>query len=160
MSFPRQPLNRVFVRKTADQSVTNSTTLVNDSHLAIPLGASQTWIFEGVLFANGVSAGDVAFGFSVPTGANSTCGINAPQSGTAAAAPTNMNINVMDDLLDGTALAFGTVGTGTTVTVAFWGKVVTGSTAGNLQLQWAQSTASATASTLEQHSWMKAERVS
>lgn len=31
------------VRKTADQTVNNSTTLVNDNHLSLAVGANEVW---------------------------------------------------------------------------------------------------------------------
>ncbi len=41
-----------FKRKTADQTVTNSTTLVDDSHLTVSLAAGRSYKFKFVLFAS------------------------------------------------------------------------------------------------------------
>lgn len=44
-----------FKRKTADQTVTNSTTLVNDTHLTVSLAAGRSYGFRFVLFSTEVA---------------------------------------------------------------------------------------------------------
>lgn len=44
-----------FKRKTADQTVTNSTTLVSDTHLSVSLAAGRSYGFKFILFATEVA---------------------------------------------------------------------------------------------------------
>src|SRR5574341_1924364 len=58
-----------FVRKTADESVTSSTTLQDDDHLVIAVEANTNYFIEAFLIYDGDAAGDFKFTFSVPAGA-------------------------------------------------------------------------------------------
>src|SRR3989304_4232685 len=54
------------IRKPADQPVTNSTTLVNDTHLKFAMAANEKWAFEACLFTAGPSGADIKIAFDVP----------------------------------------------------------------------------------------------
>ena len=61
------------VVKSADQTVTNSTTLVSDTELKITVGAGEFWRIEMLLRYSGNNAsGDYKLGFNFPTGTNGT----------------------------------------------------------------------------------------
>lgn len=47
--FFSQKAIEVIKRKASDQSVTSSTTLVDETDLQVPVGVSETWMFEWIL---------------------------------------------------------------------------------------------------------------
>jgi len=117
--------NRV-VRKTADQTVNDSETLVNDTHLLAAIGANEIWVFEAVIEVNGGSTPDFDFTFTVPSGGSMTFGKSDSESKTSRATE---ELRVQ--------------GQNVASIVVLWGIVRNGATAGNLQLQWAQGAATA-----------------
>jgi hypothetical protein len=54
--------------KTVDQSVTSSTTLVNDNVLAVPVAASSTYEFRLFCWFQAAAGGDFKFQFAGPAG--------------------------------------------------------------------------------------------
>jgi hypothetical protein len=135
------------VRKSANQSVTSSTTLVNDTHLKFAVAANETFIFQIWLWVyadNGTP--DIKLTVTGPSGS------------TIAFSPSTYYATG-----DGTT-ALGTVTTGGGTFGAFvdanernqlyFGSILNGSTAGDLQLQWAQNTSSATSTTVKAGSYI------
>ncbi|MBL0311054.1 MAG: collagen-like protein, partial [Bacteroidetes bacterium] len=58
-----------FARKTADESVTSSTSLQDDNHLQFAIGANETWDVSFVLRFTASSGGDIKFALVLPSGA-------------------------------------------------------------------------------------------
>lgn len=56
------------VRKGADQTVTNSTTLVNDNNFQWVLPHTDEYLLRMVLYISGPTAGGFRFAFSLPSG--------------------------------------------------------------------------------------------
>jgi hypothetical protein len=127
--------------KGSGQSVTSSTTLVNDSALAIELQANAVYSFILVLGYNGASgAGNLKFGWALPSGSSMGYSLYGNStSGSATDGPWETASSVP---------ALGTSGTGTSLGAVAQGTVSTGSTAGDMQLQWAQNTTNSTATTV------------
>ena len=134
------------LRKTADESVSSSNTLQNDDVLKIALAASDAVEFSAVMFVSSTSSNpDFKMTFTVPSGAS---------------------IRWMAEWFDEVAYQRSIIvtGSGTTVTfqviggtlgmVKLSGIVVNGSTAGDLQLQWAQNTSNGTSVTVQQRSFL------
>lgn len=122
------------IRKTAEtQAVNNSTTLVNDDALLAALAANETVYFAVHIVHIGNSTADFKAAFTVPAVA------------TILWSPPNGYINAAGSLAadavnsSGAALSF----QGSTVDIGqlMVGVVRNSTTAGNLQLQWAQDTA-------------------
>lgn len=142
--------------KTVDESVVSSTSLQNDDHLRFDVGASQIWVWECALFVSGSTVGDLQIAFTVPTGATLNWHYHALAA--AAAGPTG------DLVSDGSTISGGAaanpVGVNTSQSlVIIKGYVSVGSTAGTVQLQWAQSTADATATQVRIGSHLIARRI-
>lgn len=138
------------VRKTADESVTSSTTLQNDDHLFFPVGASETWIFDMFLSPYGSSSGDIKFAFTVPAGATikwSMLGTNS-----------NAGSSVYMQTTGGASLPFQLFGGLPAEMCMIRGIVTTAGTAGTLQLQWAQNTSNATATSVQADSYLQASK--
>lgn len=141
------------VARTATQHYSN-TTLANDAVLVLATAANATYQVEGELFFDGAhSPGDLKFGLTVPASATFTWGfLNFP----ATVGTGNLTLNSL------TAASSGTIacaGAGTVVTAMIWGTYVTSSTAGNLQLQFAQGTSSATDTIMDSGSRLIAWRI-
>lgn len=124
------------IQKVDNQTVNNSTTLVNDDELKYPLQATQSYYFEFVLNYQGNSSADIKFAITVPSGADLRW------------SPANsIKIDTSDAIViqevittSGTSVSFGS-NTTTRRNLVIQGYVDCGSTAGDLQLQWAQDTA-------------------
>lgn len=124
------------VRKSSDQTVTSSTTLVNDSQLKFAAAANETYIFQAWLYtyaADGTP--DIKVTFTSPAG--STLFWSSSQVIFNAAAATTLTVvapggTTGDLFVDSNLRA-----------IQLYGTVLNGSTAGDIQLQWAQNTSSA-----------------
>ena len=135
---------RKTVRKTANEEVSLSTTLQDDGHLVLAVGASEVWHFNFLIFLDAPGAADIKCCFTVPVGATGRWGMFAiattAASSTASAAMQGGSVD-----LDGSAtLSAGGVD-GEFNTVLIRGTIVNSTNAGNLQLQWAQDSSAAEA---------------
>lgn len=139
----------ITIRKSADESVVSSITLQNDDHLTFAIGASETWIVEFVLFTNAPAAPDIKVALTAPAGA--TCVVGAGDWANISAGSGNAGC--------GTAIAV-TSGSPIEKMVVVAGTVVNSTTAGNITLQWAQNTSSATATTVRTGSYVVGYKVS
>jgi hypothetical protein len=150
--------NHIYVVKDGgDETVTSSTTLQDDDELVFAVGANETWEVEVVLHSYGSNSGDLKSGFTVPTGAvaRSAC---AP--GFMSNAGSNFGA-IYPLIVDQTGSTFSGLSQLSAVTmVVRRALVVTGGTAGNVQLQWAQNTSNGTGTVVKNYSYLKATRVS
>lgn len=124
-------------RTTGDQAVNASETLVNVTNMSVPLGANQTWAFTAYIRAISVTSAtpDIKFAFTVPTGSELSWSCTTKLNTAEAVA-------LCDTITSsGTSQAFG-AGT-TNRGIVLHGNVLTSSTTGNLQLQFAQNTSTA-----------------
>lgn len=142
------------VVKPSNESVTSSTTLQNDDHLALPMSANTIYFIQGMFIISGAEAADMAFRWSVPSGAvfnwvSDTLGSSATASATGQVSRTSQgNTNQP---------AFGLIAGNITV-VPFKGLIVVGSTGGVLRATWAQNVSSGTATIMREGSYMMARR--
>ena len=124
------------VRKTADETVNNSAILQNDDHLFMAVAANEVWAFECVvLFSSATTTPDLRVAFTVPTGAT-LAWAPAPHS-TAADAFTTSIVTTAS----GSSLVVGAGASARLLLIK--GIVRNGATAGNLQFQWSQNSATA-----------------
>jgi hypothetical protein len=144
-----QPLQ---VIKQAPQSVTSSTTLVNDTALLVSLPvASAQYIFRSMFYFTGGTRGssDLKYNWSIPSGASLAFALNGIGTGGG---------SFDGDGFSGSG-ALGTQGA-TQCAALFYGSLIVGTTTGTLQLQWAQNTSSGTATTMQAGSVLELMRVS
>ena len=121
---------------SADVTVNNSTTLVDATGMAVAVAANKTYHIVGRLEVNGNSTADFKFGFTYPSGLTmrySALGFNTG------------GVYVSLDQIETSTPGFGAGGIAgvTDDVVDIVGTVFVGSTAGTLQVQFAQSTADA-----------------
>lgn len=145
------------VYKSADETVTNSAALQNDDQLLFAIPASEAWAFKFVIFYNGGTTTDFKIGITVPTGATRLIwsSIGPPTGQTVLA-----TINEMGPVTtSGGNVSFGGMGVGVPVMVTIDGTILNGTTAGNVQLQWAQDVAAATNTVVQAGSYLDARKL-
>jgi len=134
------------VIKSADETVTSSTTLQNDNELTFTLNANTEYVLTGGIFATSTSGTpDIKIAYTVPTGATMDIAYIA-QGGT----------NRSAELLETSGTASNRIvipANGTTIIQPF-GSIVTGANTGTLTLQWSQFVSNATASKVKQGSFI------
>jgi hypothetical protein len=135
-AVPTAPPTIKTVRKSSDQTVTSSTTLVNDSQLLFAVAANETYIFQAWLYtyaADGTP--DIKVTFTGPAG--STVFWSSSQVIFNAGGSTTLTVvapgaTTADLFVDSNLRA-----------IQLYGTILNGGTAGNLQFQFAQNTSSA-----------------
>jgi hypothetical protein len=146
-------LYRPPIRKTADQNVASSTTLISDTHLLMAMAVSEVYQFEFIIFFQAATAGDIKLALNVPAGATGSWGAIGPDTTT----PTIYKSSQNAAFGDATTVTFG--GNAAPEVCFVSGVVIQSSTAGNLQLRWAQAASSATNTTIFTNSVLKAVRL-
>jgi hypothetical protein len=131
------------VRSTDSAAIANSTALQNDAVLVVPLAANTTYFFMAEITYTGGTAGssDIKLDWTVPAGASYLMGSTYYSS---VASPT---LNFFPQTQTSPPLGAATAGSAFR-TVTYMGTVTCGATPGNLQLQWAQNTASSALGTV------------
>src|SRR5882672_270358 len=144
-------------RKTADESVTSSTTFQDDDHLTFPIGANEEWVATYEIDAGAfLSTCGVKTAITVPSGAT----MNATGSVVGSSSASNTVGQTGRGTTSGGNVLLASVGAGNTdaiVRMSVW--VLNGATPGNVTLQWAQTNSSATSLTFRKGSYMQATRV-
>lgn len=140
----------LFVRKTADESVASSAVSQDDDELVLAVAANAVYVLNGIIFYTGANAADIRVQWAVPTGATLDWFSGGLQAGGTTSGDLYAgNLGAGVDL--GLAAGSTTVPNGAHV----HGLLVTGSTAGNLQLRWAQISASGTATVVKANSFIE-----
>lgn len=137
-------VTELFVVKSADETVTSSTTLQNDDHLFLTPLINTTYDLELCIFTFvGGSIIDVSAAFTFPAGATLSMGAFSPDNtlGAGATVGPGQWINSVGDTSSPSA-AF-VFGSGSNVTSMIKGTLLMGATAGVLHFQWAQAASSA-----------------
>lgn len=133
-----------WVEMSSDQTVNNTSTLVNITSLVLPVVANATYAFEANLFFTSGSTPDIKFAVVTPAGATTQWwSLDAFNTTWVRYA-------------SGGAVAIGTAGTEEAAELR--GSVLTGATAGNIQLQFAQNGANASNTIVRAHSSLTATR--
>lgn len=124
-------------RTTNAAAINNSTVLVSDATLVVPLGeANGTYPFGGRIWYDGAAAGDFKLAFTWPAGTTL-----AKWGFLVGNVTTATSVDRLVSAASGTALAAAASGVGTNTFVDFEGIITLGATTGNLQAQYAQNTA-------------------
>lgn len=146
------------IRKTADETVNNSSTLQNDDQLLLPVLANEVWRVEASLLLSATTtAADFKFGFTVPTGATLYWGAG---SGFDAASWSGQDASstVLPALTSGSTLLQG--GLNGIKVLSLRAIYIGAANTGNVRLQWAQNTATASDSKILANSCLIATKLS
>ena len=136
------------VRKSVDESVTNSSTLQDDNELSLEVAANTTYVGEIVLGYTAGTTGDFKAAVTFPSGGTLFASVQRTDGTTYAEAAGGQ-------LSSGTSISGGGLGT-TIPALQFWRFVfMNGSTAGTFQVRWAQNVSNGTATTVKAGSVLK-----
>src|SRR5262249_28211468 len=127
--------------KATDQTVTSSTTVVDDADLQFPVGVSETWVVALSLYLTSSAAGGMRLNVSLPAAASGTYRIPA---GPSSSVPSTTAFDVYPGTL-GADIQLDTSASSTDHVVNLSVTVTTGATAGTAKLQFAQRVSDATA---------------
>lgn len=117
---------------TSDQTVTNSTTLVDVTNIEFAIGASETWLFIIALKTNSSAAGDFKGGFSIPSGA-----------AIGATITDGRQTLIRHIIADASTSTFNIAGDANDSAMSIVGFVKNSTTAGTVKFQFAQNTQNA-----------------
>lgn len=146
----------IFAIKTADESITNSSTLQNDDHLLFAVGAGQTWEVQGtVTVTENSNNKNFKFAFNAPGAATVKVSYIAYKASSSGIGGQGSDVQTAN----GTPSGSSTVGSGAgeTLILDFRGIIET-ATAGTVNFQWAEQTAGGTL-TVQDNSYLRATRV-
>lgn len=124
------------VVKSANETASNSTTLHNDVALSLSLTASANYKFDALIFYEAGTTADFKFAFTLPSDATISFLVS-----TMLTTGGTQTFSTQAAYTTGTAIASGGLGIGTVVGLQVFGSIRMSTTAGTLQLQWAQNTA-------------------
>lgn len=155
------------VRKSADQTVTNSAVSISDTHLRFTAVAGATYLVEAVLLcqvSGGSTASDFQVGWSVPSGSTSFTG-RGPELAIVAGTTTSGVAQGEWAALIGSGtstLKYGLNSTaGATTGIEVMGTFVCGVTGGTVAVLWSQAAAVAgVTTTVKAGSFLRATRIS
>jgi len=141
-----------YVQKTADESVTSSTTLQNDDHLLYTVATTGTYVFDMYLLGTSAAnaAGDLAVAVTFPTGTMYLAGqglVPTLASGSAEQIQAGGTVYT-------SGAAFNSYGLSTSVSLLHLHGLLVATATGTIRLQWAQQSSNANASTLKTGSHM------
>jgi len=131
----------LIARKTADQSVTTSTTLVDATTMTLPVGASEVWQFEFDVIYSAGNTGDIKFAFTFPAAGRIDASVVWVDDGGSTTLPRNWS-GTTTPTSSVNLSGFG--GAGTRPFLPIQGIFTNSVTGGNLQLQFAQVVSDAT----------------
>ena len=137
------------VRKTADEIVNNSTTLQNDDHLLLAVAANEIWEIILITRLAGVADASCKGAFTVPTGGAIARQTALKTGGTG-----------LEEVDATTSFEIGSTSVMTSYTSLARCVYIGGSNAGNVQLQWAQLTATVGDTTMRANSFIIAYKLS
>lgn len=143
----------LFVRKTASENLTSSTTLQNDDQLFLSVAANAFYEVRLWIRAAAQTTDDIKVNFTAPSGSSFDWIVMSMTSTAASFGDDQTAIFVL-----GSTPTFGGLG-GTNIPIYVTGLLATGSSAGTFQFQWAQGTSSTNGVTVLSGSWMRLDRV-
>lgn len=147
-----------WVRKAASESVTSSTTMQNDNDLTFTMVAGAVYEVQLSLSVQGSASGDVKTGWSVPADATGgTKFVHGPAS-VLSTAFTSREDTAASVSTHGYTVAKTYHIEANAVAILEWG-LISSATGGTFTLQWAQSTPNATATVMNQASYLRYTRV-
>jgi hypothetical protein len=123
------------IPKSADETVSASTTMQDDDHLFLAIGASDIWQIHLFLWHSASSTGHLKITFTGPTSSTFMAIGRGVDTGGSTFGQQNIR-----SAADSAGFFSGTTNQISTVD----GVIVGGGTAGNFQLQWAQNSATGT----------------
>lgn len=141
---------------TVTVAKTSNTTLGDVTGMVLSLAANAVYALDCYVAYNAGTTGDLKLAWNIPAGVTGTWTGWGPGT-SATTGDTTINVVRLDAFGTANVLTFG--GTGGLTACHPKGYVVVSSTAGNLQLQYAQNVSNGTATTIIAGSWMRLTRI-
>lgn len=138
--------------KTADQSLTSSTTLANDNEVLVPLAANAVYKFDAWLDFIATAGADIKWTWTVPAGAGLV--YNAEHNEGGGTAYTNSQLVYAD-----TDVPMAAGGSPAVNAVPMKGLMTTSTSSGNIRLKWAQNSSNAGATHVRPGSYIEMRRI-
>jgi hypothetical protein len=138
--------------KSANQTISSQTTLINDADMRFAVAANATYEFHVYLRYSSGTGQDWKSSFTVPAGA--ACRFQ--QIGVDISGANFVSVN---ELTDTSSVTSKGQGVGVIQNAQFMGVLVTAGTTGNLIFQWAQNTSGAFNTTLYASSYLTGRRI-
>jgi hypothetical protein len=132
------------VMKTADQTVTNNSTLQDDAELLLPVVANATYEMNALVIYSGTTAGDCKIAWTAPAGSALdwvSGGLDPAVGAAAVVGSRNFEIRALTDFAQS-----GGTGAGNKLAIVPSGTLYTGGSAGTFRMQFAQFVAAAATS--------------
>lgn len=142
------------ILKSADQTVNNSTSFIDDNDLLFEVGRNEIWIVEYTLFHRSDNTPEIKFLIDLPSGATFVQGGHR----TTAGAGSHIGDIDTDSNTSGGIVCSGS--TGQDMMTLFNGVITISTTGGECKLQWAQWVADMSNTIVRKNSYIKAFRVS
>jgi len=136
--------------KSGDETIISNSTMQNDDHMFLTVAASTKYEFRLYAVYNSGTTPDLKIGWTLPAGATNVYRIDyfdtaaASQKGQSSTVPT-------------TGFAVG--GFGADLFAIFDGTISVSTTAGTMQIQWAQNTLTASNSTMRAGSYLRLHKI-
>lgn len=144
------------VRKTANETVNNSSTLHDDAELFVPVAANGTYIVTLRLIAQwSTSSSDLRVSWSGPFGATLNWSTQAPHIAETQYDDATRSVNSMSALSDGADIGVMQLPASSNIL----GLLQTSGFSGTLRFRWAQTTPVAANTTVSAASFLRLERV-
>jgi hypothetical protein len=154
-TYIRDNLNAIrtlTIRKPADEIVNNSAVYQNDNDFFFSVAANEVWAFQLGMRVTSNTTADIKFQWTVPSGMTGRWwGLYQNGDGTLV-----VSAKTADLITSPFTIPWGGVSEGF---INWSGTAVNSSTAGTLQLQWAQGTATVVDTKIMQDSFLQAQRV-
>ncbi|MGW6598508.1 hypothetical protein [Streptomyces sp. NPDC055036] len=146
-----------YARKTADTTL-NTTTSTNDPHLSLTVAANAEYTLDGMLFVlGGDFTSDIKISYGYPSGAQMHFSGPGPHPGLTAGGSGDGEF-VARQSPDGIATTIGYASSTSRLGLPLSGVLITGSTAGTLNLQWGVVNSGNAAVTVRVPSWLSLKR--
>lgn len=146
-----------FVLKTSDEVVNNSNTLQNDDALVFAMDASSWYVVRGIITYQAGSTADFQIDIDVPSGATGRRVYEYPPSSANSCLMTAYT--AYGGSISTTAGPIGGIGTAVSCEIKIDAIVQTGTTPGNFQVTWSQSTAVSENATVKAGSYLRYRKV-
>lgn len=151
----------LFARSTADLTKTSSAALADVTGLAIAMTASTVYALDGYIAYDSGPTGDLKLALAAPTGTTGHWALHGIAT-TATGSIGDLDVRRVNGFGDSNTRTLGGYdadpGLGTLMGT-LRGYVVVASTAGNLQVRFAQNTSNATSSVLKAGSWIRLTKI-
>jgi hypothetical protein len=150
----------LFAYKTADESITSTTTLQDDNELSVAVEASAIYTVDAFLMWSGNETGDIKFGHTFPAG-TMHWGMVGPDDTDAGFSTAGTRGNGEWFARQNQSSPTGTIqfAASTAILVGHMSGLLFTGSAGTFTTQWAQNFSNGTATTVKAGSWLRLDRV-